>query len=83
MYKHILGVLGFLVILSVYVTLLVVLARVLHILFLAALLAWLLVRRPMMYPERASPDIKAFADWVGASVRTLIGVLVQPLVNAI
>jgi len=79
MNKQIVGMLGFFVILVIYLTLLVALARVLPILFLGVLLLWLILRRPMTHPDRIDKDIDAFAGHVGLAVRKSAELLLSPL----
>lgn len=81
MNKNIIGILGFLLVLTIYVTVLVALAPVLPVVFLTALLAWLLIRRPITHPERFDSDIKAFRGKAGEVVSKLTEVLVQPLTH--
>jgi len=79
MNKHILGVFGFVVILTIYVMVLTVVAPALPIVFLTAFLAWLIIRRPLTYPERIDSDIKSFSVKVGEIAGKLFELLVRPL----
>ena len=77
--KRIFGVLGFLVVLTIYVTVLIALAPVLPVVFLTALLAWLIIRRPIAHPGRVDSDIKTFSAKAGEVAGKLVDVLVRPL----
>ena len=79
MNKQVIGILEFLVILSIYVLILVVLAPLLPILFLTVLLAWLLIRRPITCPNRVDSDIKALRGKCSEVIGQLIEVLIRPL----
>ena len=81
MSKNIVGILGFLVILTIYITVLVALAPVLPVVFLTTLLAWLIVRRPIAHPERVDSDIKVFRGKTGEVAGTLVETLVRPLIH--
>jgi len=75
------GILGFVVILATYILVLVALAPVLPIVLLTMLLAWLVIRRPMAYPERWDSDVKVFQAKTGALAGKLLEVLVRSLTH--
>ncbi len=77
MNSRLLRAICFVVVLSIYVTLLAILARALPLLFLTGLLAWLVVRRPFVYPERIEPDVRLFSEKAGQTIGRLIGVLAR------
>ena len=81
--KRIFGVLGFLVILTIYVTVLVALAPVLPIMFLTALLAWMIIRRPFSHPGRVNSDIEVFRIRTGQAAAKLLEVLIRPLTRVL
>jgi len=81
MNKKTIRILGFLVILTIYITVLVALAPVLPVVFLGALVAWLIIRRPISNPKRIDTDIKDFSDKAGKIARKLIYMLVQTLTD--
>jgi len=81
MNKSIIKAIGFLVVLSIYVTLLAVLAPALPIFFLIGFLVWLIVRRPIIYPERIDSDLKVFTTKAGQVIGRLIGVLTRTLAD--
>lgn len=79
MNKAVFGVMGFLFILIIYVTVLVALAPVLPIVFLTALLAWMIIRRPISHPGRVNSDIEAFRIKTGEAAAKLVELLIRPL----
>jgi len=81
MNKVIIRVLGFLVVLTIYTTVLVALAPVLPIVFLTTLLAWLIFRRPLTHPDHVYSDIKVFGVKAGEVAVRLIELLVSPLTH--
>ncbi len=70
---------GFIVILYIYVTLLITLSSALPIIFLTGLLAWIIIRRPITYPDRIKTDIKMFSNKVGEVACKIFEILVKPL----
>jgi len=81
MNKNVFGILGFLVILTTYTMVLVALAPVLPVVLLTMLLAWLVIRRPIVYPERVDEDAQVLGAKTGAVVGKLIEILVHPLTH--
>jgi hypothetical protein len=81
MNNNVCGILGFLVILTTYIMVLVALAPVLPVVLLTMLLAWLVIRRPMMHPERWDSDVKVFQAKTGAAAGKLVEILVRPLTH--
>jgi hypothetical protein len=81
MNNRIIKVIAFLLILSIYVTLLAVLAPALPIFFLTGLLAWLIIRRPIVYPERIDSDLQLFGAKAGQAIGRLVGVLARTLTD--
>ena len=79
MHKQVFGLLGFLVILTIYVTVLVALAPELPIVFLTALQAWMIIRQPMSHPDRMDSDLEVFRTKTGEAAGKLVEVLVRPL----
>jgi hypothetical protein len=80
MNKPFVGALKSLVILCIYLTLIIALAPVLHIIFLAGLLAWIVVRRPIAHTDRINTDVSAFAQKVGTVMGKAMETLIRPLV---
>ena len=79
MKASVLGVVGFLVILTIYITGLALIAPFLPAAFLIALLGWFTLRRPFSPSGSAESDIDMFGQKTGEVAVLLIKVLVQPL----
>jgi hypothetical protein len=79
MNKRILGIICFLAMLALYITLLRALARVLPEICLIALVVWGIVRRPLKYPERMEEDMEALSTKAAKGIKVLLGILFRPL----
>jgi len=79
--KKIMGVIAFLVLLCLYVTVLVALAPILPILCLASVALWVVLRRPFKYPGRMEDDMRRFSRGLADGVEKLLRALFQPLRN--
>ena len=81
MNKPVVGAMKSFAILCIYLTVIIALAPVLHIIFLAGLLGWIVVRRPMAHPDRINTDVSAFATKVGSGIAKATEALIRPLVE--
>lgn len=79
--KRLFGLLGFSILLSLYLTVIFILGRIAPLLFFFALLAWVIIRQPIAYPNRADSDIKKLAEEAGSLVQRLGHILTYPLMN--
>lgn len=77
--KRIIGVIAFLVLLCIYVTVLVALAPILPVLCLASVAPWVVIRRPFKYPGRMEDDLRRFSHGLADGVEKLLRALFQPL----
>jgi hypothetical protein len=78
---RIFGVIGFLVILCVYTTLVMALSSALPFVFLGGLLVWMLWRKPMSHPGRLDADARVLAQKTGEVAEKALKALMWPLVN--
>jgi hypothetical protein len=81
MQNSIMGVVGFVVILCIYTTLVVALASALPFAFLGGLLVWMLWRRPTAHPGRLNADARVLAQKTGEVAKKALKALMWPLVN--
>ena len=81
MNRKIISLMGFIIILYIYVTLLVALTPVIPIIFLTGFLAWIIIRCPLTYPERIDTDIRAFSNKVGEIAGKIFEILVLPFAD--
>jgi len=79
--KRLFGLLGFSILLSLYLTIIFILGQIAPFLFFCALLAWVIIRQPTVYPNRVDSDIKKFAQETGRAVQRLTEILTYPLTN--
>ena len=79
MNNNIVGILVFLLMLTLYTTVLIAVSSVLPFIFLVSLVAWLIIRRPMMYPGRVERDLRQLELKTGEVVYRLMEMLVRPL----
>ncbi len=76
MNKQLINILGLFVILIIYATVLTALVPALPIMFLTALLAWMIIRRPFSHPGRADSDHEVFRTASGKAASKLVEVLI-------
>ena len=62
---------------------LVALTPVLPVVFLMTLLAWLVVRRPIVHPDRIDTDLNLFGNRPGGIATKMLPVSVRPLMSAV
>jgi hypothetical protein len=79
--KRLFGLLGFSILLSLYLTVIFILGRIAPFLFFCVLFAWVIIRQPTAYPNRADSDIKKFAEEARRIVQRLAEILTYPLTN--
>lgn len=79
MNHNFLRIAGFLLLLTLYTTLTIILSRALPFLLLGGLLAWFIVRRPLSRPGRLDNDIQIFAAKTGGLMHRALRVLLSPL----
>ena len=79
--RRLVGLLAFSMLLSLYLTVIFVLGRIIPFVFLFALIAWVIVRQPTIYPSHADSDIKKLAEKTGRTVGRLAEILIYPLTN--
>ncbi len=80
--KRVVSLLGFSMLGSLYLTVIFILGRIAPFLFFFALLAWVIIRQPIAYPNRVDSDIKKFAEEAGRLVQRLGEILTYPLINS-
>lgn len=81
MEERILGVTAFMLLICIYTTVMFVFAQLLPFLFLAGLLAWVVIRRPIAHPERVDTDINTLSSKTGHTVGRLAEALIRPLTD--
>lgn len=79
MEKKIMGVITFLILLCIYVTVLIALIPVMPILCLSVIALWIIIRQPFKHPGRMEDDIKRFSQVLGEGVRKFLQFLFQLL----
>lgn len=79
--KRLFGLLGFSILLSLYLTVIFILGRVAPFLFFGLLLAWVIIRQPITHPNRVNSDIKKLAEEAKRLVQRLAEILTYPLIN--
>ena len=79
--KHLFGILGFSILLSLYITVVFILGRIAPFLFFFAVLAWVIIRQPFVYPNRADTDIRKLAEETEKMICKLAQVLIYPFIS--
>ena len=77
--KRLFGLLGFSMLLSLYLTVIFLLGKIAPLLFFFALLAWVIIRQPTVHPNRVDSDIKKLAEGARKIVQRLAEILTYPL----
>ncbi len=72
-------VLAFFIMLIIYTAIITVIARILPIIFLLSLLAWLIIRKPLSDQERLASDLREFRTKTGEAAGKLVEMLLYPL----
>lgn len=81
MMNRLLGLLGFSILLSLYLTVIFIIGRIAPFLLFFAILAWVIVRQPTAHPNRIDTDIKKLAEGTERTVQRLAEILTYPLMN--
>lgn len=81
MMNRLFGLLGFSILLSLYLTVIFIVGRIAPFLLFIAILAWMIIRQPTAYPHRIETDIKKLAEGTERTVQRLAEILTYPLMN--